>query len=66
MFTESFRIGCSFPACLMFDISPTLHDSVSEPRLCPPGNRPVVGLHDLWYTLSVLSYIVAVLSGSTS
>ena len=29
----------------MFDISPTLHNSVSRLWLCPPGNHPVVDLY---------------------
>ena len=52
MFTELGRIGCSFLACCgglgnfsnMFDISQTLHKSVSGLWLHPLGNYPVVDL----------------------
>ena len=69
MFTESVRMGCSFPACRsgsakiskMFDISPTLHDSASGLLLRPPGNHPVVGLYGLSVTIPILSYTANVL-----
>ena len=73
MLTESVKIYCSFPACpggaakyQTFDISPTHPDSVSGPRLRPPGNCPVLSLYGLSDTLSVLSCTVTVLTGRTS
>ena len=70
MFTESVRVGYSFPACClligkisnMFDISPTLHNSVATLWLCPPGNRPVMDLYGLSLKLPILSYTVIILS----
>ena len=35
----------------MFNISPTLNNSVSRPWICPSGNRHVVGLYGLSDTL---------------
>ena len=72
-FTELVRVGCSFPGLLwcigkisnMFDIAPTLHESVSGHWLHPPQNCPVVDLYGLSETLSVLLYTVKILSGRT-
>ena len=50
----------------MFDISPTLHESVSGPWLCPPGNPPVVDLYGMSVTLPVWFYTDTVLSLRTS
>ena len=70
MFTESVRVGYIFTACRsgsakksnMFDISPTLHDSVSGLWLHSPRNHPVKDFCGLSVTLPVLSFNVTVLS----
>ena len=73
MFTESVRIGCTFPACHgesvkyhlifdMFDISPAHPGSVSGHWLRQPGNRPIMNIYGLSVTHLILLYTVTVLS----